>query len=40
VLWIGGFFVMHISSFLIHLLILFAVISLIVHFVTGSRSSG
>jgi hypothetical protein len=40
VLWIGGFFVMHISSFFIHLLILFAVISLIVHFVTGSRSSG
>ena len=40
VLWIGGFFVMHIGSFLIHLLILFAVISLIVHFVTGSRSSG
>jgi hypothetical protein len=39
VLWIGGFFVMHISSFLIHLLILFAVISLIVHFVSGSRSS-
>jgi hypothetical protein len=31
---------MHISSFFIHLLILFAVISLIVHFVTGSRSSG
>ena len=40
VLWIGGFFVMHIGSFLIHLLILFAAISLIVHFVTGSRSSG
>jgi len=40
VLWIGGFFLMHIGSFLIHLLILFAVISLIVHFVTGSRSSG
>jgi len=39
VLWIGGFFVLHISSFLIHLLILLAVISLIVHFVSGSRSA-
>ena len=36
-LWLGGFFVLHISSFLIHLLIVFAVISLIVHFVTGRR---
>ncbi|HUD22507.1 MAG TPA: lmo0937 family membrane protein [Acidobacteriaceae bacterium] len=39
VLWIGGFFVMHISSVLIHLLILLAVISLIIHFVSGSRSA-
>ncbi len=38
VLWAGGFFVMHISSFFIHLLIIFAVISLILHFVTGRRS--
>ncbi len=38
VLWIGGFFVFHISSFLIHLLIIFAVISFIMHFVTGRRS--
>lgn len=37
ILWIGGFFVLHISSFLIHLLILFAVIALIMHFVRGSR---
>lgn len=36
ILWIGGFFVLHISSFLIHLLILFAIISLIMHFVRGS----
>jgi hypothetical protein len=38
VLWIGGFFVMHISSFFIHLLLLFAVISIIMHFVSGRRT--
>ena len=38
VLWLGGFFVLHISSFLIHLLIIFAVISFILNFVTGRRA--
>lgn len=38
VLWVGGFFVMHISSFAIHLLILFAVISFIMSFVTGRKA--
>lgn len=38
ILWLGGFFVLHISSFLIHLLIIFAVISFIMHFVTGKKS--
>lgn len=38
ILWLGGFLVLHISSFLIHLLIIFAVISFIMHFVTGKRS--
>ena len=38
VLWIGGFFVMHVSSFAIHLLILFAVISFIMNFVTGRKA--
>jgi len=37
--WLGGFFVLHVSSFLIHLLIIFAVISFIMHFVTGKRSA-
>jgi hypothetical protein len=36
-LWVGGFFLMHISSLLIHLLIIFAVISLVMHLVTGRR---
>jgi Family of unknown function (DUF5670) len=38
VLWLGGFFVLHVSSFLIHLLLLFAVISIIMNFVSGRRS--
>ena len=32
-LWIGGFFIFHVSSFLIHLLLLFALISMIMNFV-------
>ena len=39
VLWLGGFFVMHVSSFFIHVLLLFAVISIVMHFVSGSRST-
>ncbi|MCU1322837.1 MAG: hypothetical protein JWM43_2486 [Acidobacteriaceae bacterium] len=38
ILWIGGFTVMHISSFAIHILLIFAVISIIMHFVGGRRS--
>ncbi len=38
-LWIGGFVVFHVSSFLIHLLLIFAVISLIMHFVSGRRAA-
>jgi hypothetical protein len=38
VLWLGGFFVMHISSLFIHLLIIFAVISLVMHLISGRRS--
>ena len=38
ILWVGGFFVMHISSFLIHLLIIFAVISLVMHLITGRKA--
>jgi Family of unknown function (DUF5670) len=30
--WLGGFLVFHISSALIHILLLFAILSLIVHF--------
>ena len=30
--WLGGFLVFHVSSALIHILLLFAVLSLVVHF--------
>lgn len=35
--WIGGFTVFHVAGGLIHLLLLFAVISLVLHFLTGRR---
>jgi len=35
--WIMGFGVFHVAGALIHLLLLFAVISLILHFVMGRR---
>ena len=38
VAWLGGFMLFHVSSLLIHLLLIFAVISIIMHFVTGRRS--
>jgi hypothetical protein len=38
VLWAGGFFAFHAAGFLIHILLILAVISLIVHFITGRSS--
>ena len=38
ILWIGGFTVFHVSGFLIHLLLIFALISVVMHFVTGRRA--
>ena len=35
VMWLLGFFALHISSFLIHILLIVAVISLIMHFMRG-----
>jgi hypothetical protein len=37
-LWIGGFTLFHVTGFLIHLLLIFAVISIILHFITGRRA--
>jgi uncharacterized protein DUF5670 len=36
--WLGGFTVFHVAGGLIHLLLVFAVISLILHFVLGTRA--
>jgi hypothetical protein len=38
VLWLGGFLVFKGAGLLIHLLLLLAIISLIMHFVSGRRS--
>jgi hypothetical protein len=37
--WVGGFTVFHVAGGLIHLLLVFAVISLILHFVLGPRAA-
>ena len=37
--WIGGFTVFHVAGGLIHLLLVLAVISLILHFVLGTRTA-
>ncbi len=39
VAWVLGFTVMHVSSLLIHLLLLFAIISVVMHFITGRRAA-
>jgi len=39
ILWIGGFTVFHVTGFLIHLLLIFALISVVLHFVTGRRTA-
>jgi hypothetical protein len=39
VLWLLGFFAFHIAGGLIHLLLIFAVISLVVHFVRGRSAA-
>jgi hypothetical protein len=37
-LWAGGFVVFHAAGLLIHLLLILAVISVITHFFTGTRT--
>ena len=39
VLWAGGFLVFHAAGALIHLLLLFAVISIVVHLFSGARTA-
>ena len=38
IVWIGGFLVFKTAGLLIHLLLLFAIISLVMHFVSGKRA--
>jgi hypothetical protein len=39
ILWASGFLMFHVASGLIHLLLLFAVISFVAHLVMGSRTA-
>jgi len=39
ILWVGGFLMFKTAGLFIHLLLLFALISVIMHFVSGSRSA-
>ena len=36
--WIGAFVFLHVAGFLIHILLLLAVISIIAHFLRGTRT--
>ena len=38
VAWLGGFLVFHVAGLFIHLLLVFAVISIIFHFLRGARA--
>lgn len=37
--WVGSFVMFHVTGALIHLLLLFALISLIIHLFTGTRTA-
>jgi hypothetical protein len=39
ILWAGGFLMFHVASGLIHLLLLFAVISFVAHLVMNARTA-
>jgi hypothetical protein len=36
--WLGSFVMYHVAGFLIHLLLIFALISLVIHLFTGGRA--
>ncbi|MBX6358717.1 lmo0937 family membrane protein [Pseudacidobacterium ailaaui] len=38
-IWIGSFVLYHVTGFLIHLLLIFAVISLVLHFLRGKKTA-
>ena len=39
ILWAGGFFAFHVAGFFIHILLLLAVASIIIHFISGSLAA-
>ena len=39
IMWLGGFLMFHIASGLIHLLLLFALISFVAHLFSGARAT-
>jgi Family of unknown function (DUF5670) len=38
-LWAGGFLVFHTAGFLIHILLICAVVAFIIHFISGRRAA-
>jgi hypothetical protein len=38
-LWGGWFFAFHVAGFLIHILLILAVASFVIHFITGRRTA-
>jgi Family of unknown function (DUF5670) len=38
-LWLGGFVFFHVAGFMIHILLILALISLIAHLFTGTRTA-
>ena len=38
-LWASGFFAFHVAGFLIHILLILAVVSFVIHFITGRRAA-
>jgi hypothetical protein len=38
-LWAGGFFAFHVAGFLIHILLICAVVAFVIHFITGRRTA-
>jgi hypothetical protein len=37
-LWLGGFFMFHVTAFFIHILLILAVVSIVFHFIRGTAS--
>jgi hypothetical protein len=38
-LWVGFFFLLHVTALMIHLLLIFAVIALVFHFISGRKAA-